>query len=44
MSLSIPMIRNPSAAKRRALSDPISPAEPVTIILRIDGMKTGSYP
>jgi hypothetical protein len=35
MSLSTPMTRAPSRAKRFTLSEPISPAEPVTMIVRI---------
>jgi hypothetical protein len=35
MSLSIPTTRTPSLANRLTDSDPISPAEPVTIIVRI---------
>src|SRR5262249_12010060 len=35
MSLSIPRTRLPSLAKRRTLSEPINPAEPVTMIVRI---------
>jgi hypothetical protein len=32
--LSIPRTRAPSVAKRRTLSEPINPAEPVTMIVR----------
>ena len=34
MSLSIPITRAPSPAKRLTVSEPISPAEPVTMIVR----------
>src|SRR3954452_22949221 len=35
MSLSIPSTCAPSLAKRRTVSEPINPAEPVTMIVRI---------
>jgi hypothetical protein len=40
MSLSMPMTRAPSLAKRLTVSDPIRPADPVTMTLRI---KAKSY-
>jgi hypothetical protein len=35
MSLSIPITRAPSPAKRLTVSDPTNPDEPVTMIVRI---------
>ena len=44
MSLSIPTTRAPSVAKRLTASEPINPADPVTIIVRTSSMVSGNFP
>ncbi len=43
MSLSIPTTTQPSRAKRLTVSDPITPAEPVTRMVRVFDTSSGRF-